>query len=178
LATRRRLDRDAGRNDPVDRHDTLTAGFQSVEGFSTTDPTSGSPTTTGTLLKLDSTGAILQTVPTGAKPGHPAFDGTNIWVPSDSGTLTVVRASNGAVLQNLTGNGMDKSIAAAFDGQRILVTNYNPGSVSFFKAADLTALGSVSVSPGTFFPTGTCSDGVSFWVSGNDLATGGRIVKF
>jgi hypothetical protein len=158
---------------------TLTAGFQSLEGILydgsniwVTDYNAG------TLLKLDSTGAILQTVPTGAKPGHPAFDGTNIWVPSDIGTLTVVRASNGAVLQNLTGNGMDKSVAAAFDGQRILVTNYNPGSVSFFKAADLTALGSVSVSPGTFFPTGACSDGVSFWVSGYDLATGGRVVKF
>src|SRR5262245_2826615 len=147
---------------------TLTAGFQSVSGILYDGANIwATDYDASTLLKLDSSGAVLQTIPTGARPFQPVFDGANIWVPSDSGTLTVVRASNGAVLQNLTGNGMDNSVSAAFDGQRILVTNYNPGSVSFFKAADLTPLGSVSIGPGGgFLPYGACSDGVNFWVSG------------
>ena len=160
---------------------TVTAGFQSVFGL-VYDGSSMWATDydAATLLKLDSSGAVLQTVPTGARPGQPVFDGANIWVPSDSGTLTVVRASNGAVLQNLTGNGMANSISAAFDGQRILVTNYNPGSVSFFKAADLTTLGSVSIDlPGGIVPYGACSDGVNFWVSGGANSLGQpRIVRF
>ena len=47
---------------------------------------------TGQLDKLDSTGAILQTVDVGTRPRFPAFDGTNIWVPNlFSNTVTVVR---------------------------------------------------------------------------------------
>jgi hypothetical protein len=159
---------------------TKTAGFQSVSGL-VYDGSNvwAADYDASTLLKLDSSGAVLQTVPTGARPFQPVFDGANIWVPSDSGTLTVVRASSGAVLQNLTGNGMDSSVSAAFDGQRILVTNYLPGSVSFFKAADLTPLGSVSIDPGGIVPYGACSDGVNFWVSGGSNSLGQpRIVRF
>ena len=36
----------------------------------------------GTLLKLDSAGAILQTVTVSGNPLIPVFDGTNIWVPT------------------------------------------------------------------------------------------------
>src|SRR6185295_15249666 len=50
----------------------------------------------GKLLKLDSNGAILQTIPVGTFPDFPTFDGTNIWVPNGlSNSLTVVRASTG-----------------------------------------------------------------------------------
>jgi hypothetical protein len=35
------------------------------------------------------------------------------------------------VLATLTGNGLDFPVSAAFDGQRILVTNHNGNSVSF-----------------------------------------------
>ena len=37
----------------------------------------------GALLKLDSSGAVLQTVTLSVSYGFPAFDGTNIWVPGD-----------------------------------------------------------------------------------------------
>ena len=102
----------------------------------------------------------------------PAFDGSNIWVPNYfSNSLSVVRASNGAVLATLTGNGLIGPLQAAFDGQRILVTSFDIDSVSLWKAADLTAIGNVStgVSSG---PTGVCSDGINFWVTlrGNQLA--------
>ncbi len=122
----------------------------------------------GTLLKLDSSAAILQTVTVGSAPEYPVFDGTNIWVPNyASSSVSVVRASTGAVLATLTGNGLNGPKAAAFDGQRILVTNLLGGSVSLWKAADLTAIASIGTS-GTQ-PYGACSDGINFWVTLNGL---------
>jgi hypothetical protein len=120
---------------------------------------------TGTLLKLDSAGAILQTVTVGSFPEHSVFDGTNIWVPNvGSDSVSVVRASSGAVLQTLTGNGLSAPVSAAFDGQRILVTNNAGDSVSLWKAADLTALGSFATGSSTA-PFGACSDGINFWIA-------------
>jgi hypothetical protein len=130
----------------------------------------------GKLFKLDSAGAILLTVTVGLTPLNPVFDGTNIWVPNNNpGTLSVVRAATGAVVQTLTGNGLAfGSTAAAFDGERILVTNQNTDSVSLWKAADLTPLGSFSTGAGTT-PFGICSDGLHFWVG---LLTPGEIARF
>jgi hypothetical protein len=119
----------------------------------------------GTLLKLDSAGAILQTVTVETNPVIPVFDGTNIWVPNNgSNSVSVVRASSGAVLQTLTVNGLSGPVAAAFDGERVLVTNKIGNSVSLWKAADLTPLGSFATGSSTS-PTGACSDGVNFWIT-------------
>lgn len=128
----------------------------------------------GRLYKLDSNGAILQTVPTGLRPGFPVFDGTNIWVPNEDDSMTVVRASTGAMLATLTGNGLNIPRSAAFDGERILVTNHNGGSVSLWKATDLSPLGSVS-SGSTTFPFGACSDGLNFWIT---LEKAGKLARF
>ena len=120
-----------------------------------------------TLLKVNGSGAVLQTVTLGDNPQFPVFDGTSIWVPRFNGpSVTVVRASTGAVLATLTGNGLNNPVAAAFDGQRILVTNNDAAanSVSLWKAADLTPLGSFSTGPATH-PFGACSDGVNFWIT-------------
>ena len=125
---------------------------------------------TGTLMKLDSAGAILQTVTVGSVPFFPIFDGTKIWVPNEgSNSVSVVRASSGAVLATLTGNGLSAPYSAAFDGERVLVTNSTGNSVSLWRAADLTPLGSFGTGAGTN-PNGTCSDGVNFWIalSGTD----------
>ena len=122
------------------------------------------------------------------EPAFPAFDGSNIWVPNGgSATVTVVRASTGAVLQTLSGNGLVQPPEAAFDGQRILVTNNNGNTVSLFKAADLSSAGFLLIG-GT--PTGVCSDGVSFWIAlqsgvrsrdsdhgGDTRARGGLVMK-
>ena len=114
------------------------------------------------LKKLDSNGAILPSVPVGTGPEAPVFDGTNIWVPSYfSDSLTVVRAKDGVVLGNLTGNGLSRPLQAAFDGERILVTNFLGNSVSLWKATDLTPIRSIPLSS---TPFGACSDGVNFWV--------------
>jgi YVTN family beta-propeller protein len=103
-------------------------------------------------------------------PFFPIFDGTKIWVPNEgSNSVSVVRASSGAVLATLTGNGLSAPYSAAFDGERVLVTNSTGNSVSLWKAADLTPLGSFGTGAGTN-PNGTCSDGVNFWIalSGTD----------
>jgi len=129
----------------------------------------------GTLLKLDSAGAVLQTVTVGGTPLNPAFDGANIWVPSQgTNTLSVVRASSGAVVQTLNGNGMNAPSAVAFDGQRILVTNFGIGGVSLWKAADVTQIGQFAVGAATN-PYGACSDGVNFWIA---LSNSNRISRF
>jgi hypothetical protein len=120
----------------------------------------------GTLLKLNGTGGVLQTVTVGTFPAFPTFDGANIWVPNFiSNSISVVRASNGAVLATLTGNGLNGPDGTAFDGERILVTNFTMGanSVSLWKAANLSPLGSFPTGAGTL-PLGACSDGSYFWI--------------
>jgi hypothetical protein len=114
------------------------------------------------ILKL--TGfAIEQDVPVGNDPKHPAFDGTNIWVPNyASNSVTVVRASTGAVIATLTDNGLNNPYTAAYDGQRVLVTNASGQSVSVWRAADLAPLGSTATGAVAW---GACSDGVNFWIT-------------
>ena len=122
----------------------------------------------GKLFKLDSSAAILQTVTVGATPFLPVFDGANIWVPNyDSNSISVVRASNGAVLATLTGNGLSSPNQAVFDGERLLVTNASGNSVSLWKAADLTPIGNVLTGPSSN-PYGACSDGINFWLAFRD----------
>ena len=118
----------------------------------------------GKLQKLDGSGAILETVTVGSNIQFPIFDGTNIWVPYSSNSILVVRASSGAVLATLTGNGLLGPRAGAFDGQRVLVANQAGNSVSLWKAADLTPLGSFATGASTQ-PYGACSDGVNFWIT-------------
>ena len=134
-------------------------------------------TTPGKLFKLDSNGAIIQTVTMDTRPYWAVFDGTNIWVPNaDSNTLTVVRASTGTVLATLTGNGLDRPRTAAFDGERIVVANTGD-RVSLWHAADLTPLGFVTtpVSANNFGVFGACSDGLNFWIT---LAGTNQLARF
>jgi hypothetical protein len=118
-----------------------------------------------TLLKLGAGAVVLQTVTLGTNPEFPVFDGTNLWVPvSGINTMAVVRASSGAILAMLTGNGMNDPLTAAFDGERVLVTNVFGDQVSLWKAADFTPLGAFPTGSGTK-PIGACSDGANFWVT-------------
>jgi hypothetical protein len=129
----------------------------------------------GTLLQLDSSGAVLKTVTVGSQPGFPTYDGANIWVPnSGSSSISVVRASNGVVLATLTGNGLSDPGGTAFDGQRVLVSNFQGNTLSLWKAADLTPLGSASTGASTN-PKGVCSDGVNFWIT---LNTSNQLARF
>lgn len=161
---------------------TVTAGFNSLVGILydgsniwVTDRIDD------TLKKLDSNGTILQTFPVGGNPGQPIFDGINIWVPNLS-SVTVVRVKDSSgnalatpfVLATLSGNGLSDCRTAAFDGERILITNLAGDSVSLWKAADLSPLGSVGTGTHSF-PTGACSDGLNFWIALEETA---KLVRF
>ena len=133
----------------------------------------GLQTTFGNLFKLDSNGAIIQTVPVGEFPAFPVFDGTNIFVPNTlSVSVSVIRASTGASIGRLFDSGLSTPLTAAFDGERILVTC--AGGVSLWKAADLTPLGFVSTGPSSS-PAGVCSDGLNFWIT---LSNTGKLARF
>jgi hypothetical protein len=56
----------------------------------------------------------------------------------------------------------------------ILVVNTNGSSVSLWKAADLTPLGSFGLGAGTS-PWASCSDGVNFWIT---LSNTDKLVRF
>jgi DNA-binding beta-propeller fold protein YncE len=149
---------------------TVTAGFSEPIGalFDGTNVWVTDPGD-GTLKKLNSDGSIAQSLGVGSNPSSPVFDGHNIWVPNLSGnSLTVVRASDGLVLKTFSAgngdqNGMNQPTTAAFDGQRILVTN-QAGGLSLFQATTLSPIGFFATT-GMANPYGACSDGASFWVS-------------
>jgi hypothetical protein len=158
---------------------TVTTGFNSPYGILydgahiwVTDANSG------TLLKLDAAGAILQTVTVGAGPEIPVFDGANIWVPNNSSnSITVVQASSGNVVATINtdaSNLLNTPSVATFDGERVLVTNSFGDTVTVFKAADLSFIANVFTGFASD-PFGACNDGVNFWVP---LQGTGNLLRF
>ena len=137
-----------------------------------------------TLKKLNSNGVILLSVGVGSNPGFPAFDGTNIWVPNGTGsnTVSVVRVldsqghpvANPFVLGTLSGNGLNNPRVAAFDGERMLLTNSTGNNVSLWKTTDLTPIGTFSTGASTS-PLGACSDGLNFWIT---LLVSNKLARF
>lgn len=151
---------------------TSMAGFTSVLVAILYDGSNMWVTDNNMLHKLNADGSVAQTITIGSSSQFPVFDGTNIWVPCQSSTsVTVVRVKDAVgnplasafVLATLTGNGLSNPNTAAFDGERILVTNETGDSVSMWKAADLTPLGSFATGT-TTVPKGACSDGLNFWI--------------
>jgi hypothetical protein len=134
--------------------------------------------TAGTLLKLNASGAVIQTVPVGSGPQGPVFDGANIWVPNaNDNSITVVQASSGDVVATIAAdvsNLLSTPSAASFDGERVLVTNSGGHSVTVFKAADLSLIANVSTGALTT-PLSTCSDGINFWIT---LLGSGNVLRF
>ena len=126
----------------------------------------------GDLTKLDENGAILQSVHVGTTQ-FIGFDGTNIWVPGP-GSVTVVQAATGTIVATLTGNGIASGNAVAFDGERIMITNPNAGTVSLWRAADLAPLGAFSTGA-TSQPYLLASDGIDFWLA---LGGTGQLARF
>lgn len=151
---------------------TVTFGFDQPGGI-VFDGTNMWVTDQGddTIKKLDVNGSIILSVPVGGNdPDFPVFDGINIWVPVySSHLLVVVRATGalaGTIIATLSGNGMSFPGQAAFDGERIMVTNdgVTANSVSLWKASDLTTIGNFSTGAATR-PFGLCSDGLNFWIT-------------
>ena len=128
------------------------------------DPTSCS------LVKLDSAGAIVQTVnlgPPNCVLYTPIFDGGNVIVPSGD-ALKVVQDSAGTLIATIPiGTG---AAGAAFDGERILVQSTGggqnaPRGVTVLRAADFSTLRVEGFGP--FGGPGiynVASDGLNFWL--------------
>jgi hypothetical protein len=114
-------------------------------------------------------------VTVGAGPQNPAFDGSNLWVPSDpANSVTVVRASTGAVLQTLTAIGLAAPVTAVFDGQRVHWSRTmtrtpcrsgNGGPVDHRDILDRHWI----------HPYGACGDGINFWIA---LTGQSRLARF
>jgi hypothetical protein len=118
----------------------------------------------GNLVKLDSFGFVIYTAVLGGDLAFPTFDGTNIWAPDPSaGKVYVVRASNGALLATPQLNGAHHFLAAAFDGERVAVTD-TTGYIHLWRATDLTYLGNSEIVDHRT-PAGICSDGKRFWAT-------------
>jgi hypothetical protein len=119
-------------------------------------------------------GTILETLAMGAITSFfaiPVFDGSNIWVPVNNGLQVVSTSTPARLLATLTGNGLGNiNPAAAFDGERIMVTNQG-GTVSLWKASSLTPLGNLNLGANRF-PYGVCSDGLHFWIAVETLGNG------
>jgi YVTN family beta-propeller protein len=69
-------------------------------------------------------------------------------------------------------NLLNGPLGLAFDGERITAANYASGSVSLFKAADLSFIANVPVGN---TPFSACSDGINFWIP---LYNAGTLVRF
>jgi hypothetical protein len=153
----------------------FTSGFVSPRGI-LFDGTSIWVTDTGDnkLKRLNPDGTINFEVAINS-PQYPVFDGTNIWVPAHNSVVVVRAAATDpakAILATHNGNGLSTPIRAAFDGERILVTNYITNSVTLFKATDLSVIGNFPVGQ---FPWGVCNDGLNFWVV---LQGEGKVARF
>jgi hypothetical protein len=149
----------------------ITTGFESPHSL-VFDGTNMWTTDFPGLLRLDSSGAVIQTVPlTGALTM--VFDGANLWVPNSSG-LSVVRAATGEIVATLQPQSVRmgfSALATAFDGRRVLVAG--GGDVELWDAQTLAPLGRFET--GFSYTGGSCSDGVNFFLSVNEP---GQLARF
>ncbi len=97
------------------------------------------------LLKWYKGNTVPITFPVGSQPYGIAFDGQNIWVASFGGTITELRANDGAVLGSFS-TGVEP-YGVTFDGANIWVSNVASGNVTKLRASDGKNLGTFSIGP-------------------------------
>jgi hypothetical protein len=150
--------------------ETITEGFQSPSGLVfdgvhmwVADPGASA------LFRLDSSGAILQTIPTNPggseEPSQPVFDGTNIWVEN-----LVVRAATGDVVATLEAGGR----FMAFDGSRVL--GLGGSHATLWDAQSLSLIDTVET--GYVYGFGATSDGLNFWLSLDSTSHDAVLARF
>lgn len=133
------------------------------------------------IKKFNKDHSVALSVPVLEGPVSPAFDGANLWIPGSAPPygLSVVRVSDGTLIKTFSDgngnrNGLTTPYQAAFDGQRILVTNLSGDSVSLFNASTLSAIGAYPLGLGPYsYVSGVCSDGINFW-----FAAAGKLLRF
>src|SRR5579863_8885910 len=101
-----------------------------------------------------------------SQPYGVAFDGANIWTANSSeGTVSKLRASDGAALGTFTVGGQPNGVA--FDGANVWVT-VSPNTVSKLRASDGKVLGSFDVGGAPWWPA---FDGENIWVPSTSSGT-------
>jgi len=117
--------------------------------------------------------AVLGSFTVGQAPQGIAFDGANIWVASSDGSVTKLRASDGACAGVVIVNPGSSSLCnfavgatgptgIAFDGANIWVANFGSNNVSEIRPSDGAVLGAFAV--GTQ-PRAVVFDGANIWVA-------------
>src|SRR5712692_4093497 len=117
--------------------------------------------------------AVLGSFTVGQAPQGIAFDGANIWVASSDGSVTKLRASDGACAGVVIVNPGSSSLCnfavgatgptgIAFDGANIWVANFGSNNVSEIRPSDGAVVGAVAV--GTQ-PRAVVFDGANIWVA-------------
>lgn len=122
--------------------------------------------TQNVVHRLDTDGAILQSVAVGGNPGAMLFDGSNLWVANAlSNSVSVIVAATGVVAFTLEDvfEGGGEPTGIAFDGERILITGQTD-RVVLYRAADASRIGTILTGAGST-PYAACSDGLRLWVS-------------
>ena len=106
----------------------------------------------------------------GAWPLGITFDGANIWVGNQDGTVTKLVAATGAVVGTYpSGSG---ATGLAFDGANIWVANPNGNTITKLRASDGACEGTCTFTVGTY-PWGLAFDGANIWVT----SSGGNYVS-
>ena len=102
----------------------------------------------------------------GNGPEGVAFDGASLWVSNRSdGSVTKLRASDGACAGTCTFAVGSLPIGVAFDGANIWVANFGSSNVTKLKASNGSTLGTFAVGSA---PNGVAFDGANIWVANFD----------
>jgi hypothetical protein len=123
------------------------------------------------VVRLDASGAIRQTVSVGHRSGASlpmTFDGGHLLVANPLEGLRVVRAADGKMIAQID-VAFGAPCAAAFDGERILVLGHGdparsiPPTLTLLRASDFSPLGVHALHD--IFPMSSASDGLDFWIT-------------
>jgi len=100
----------------------------------------------------------------GAAPFGIAFDGSSIWISLGDGTVTKLRASDGATLGNFPAGPAPGGGVMCFDGANLWIIRTTANVVTKLRASDGTNLGNFPTGNG---PDGIAFDGANIWVTNN-----------
>jgi DNA-binding beta-propeller fold protein YncE len=118
----------------------------------------------------------IETFPAGENPWGLAFDGENIWVTNaiiSGGTVTKLRASDGALLGTFPVNGASAA-GITFDGENIWVASTLSSTVTKLRASDGAYLGGLIIAQD---PLGITFDGANVWVAHRTTRDEGSVTK-
>ena len=112
------------------------------------------------IVRRNSDGGVVRSIPIGGEPWALAFDGSNMWVTNiGNNTVTKIRAHDFAVLGTFPTQTGPRGIT--FDGANVWVGNFDSHSVTELRACDGSHLGTFATGA---VPAGLAFDGINVWV--------------